>query len=135
MEAKPRGLGAVDQSGALIDVTLHDKIPIKFTLRTDETKKNELWRFQYVGGAFRGEGTWKLEAIDGNTKVSYRWCGSMSGLFLRVLTFFTNIPKSHSKIMKSGFAGLSEHIRKSVESQEDNRDSTDLACYQNRKEV
>ena len=115
VEAKPREGGAVDQPGALIDLTVHHRGTTKFTVKTIETKKNELWHLQYVEGAFRGEGTWKLEAIDGNTKVSYRWRCRPSGL-LRILAPFINIPKGHSEVMKVGFAGLNEYIKKSVES-------------------
>jgi len=119
-EAKPREGGAVDQPGALIDLTVHNtkitKMSIKFTAKTDTTKKNELWHVQYVEGVFRGEGTWKLEAINGNTKVSFRWRCRPSGLLLRMLAPFMNIPKGHSNVMKLGFAGLNEYIKKSVES-------------------
>ena len=115
VEAKPREAGAVDQPGALIDLAVHHRGTTRFTVKTIETKKNELWRLQYVAGAFRGEGTWKLEEVDGNTKVSYRWHCRPSGP-LRILAPFINIPKGHSQVMKSGFAGLNEHIKKSLES-------------------
>jgi len=61
---------AADQLGALTEITVSGRFPIKWTIKTVEVKKNELWRTEYVGGAFRGEGLWKLEAIGDKTKVS-----------------------------------------------------------------
>ena len=114
VEAKPREGGAVDQSGALIDLTVHHRGITKFIVKTIETKKNELWHLQYVGGDFRGEGIWKLEEVDGNTKVSYRWRCRPSRL-LRILAPFINISKGHSEVMKAGFASLNEYIKKNTQ--------------------
>jgi hypothetical protein len=113
LEGKPRGGGAVDQLGALIDTTLHGKFTIKFTAKTAETKKNELWHLQYVEGDFLGEGTWKLEASGENTKLSFRWRCRPARLLLRIMGPIVNIPKQHSKVMKAGFAGLDAYIKKS----------------------
>ena len=101
VEAKLRKRQAADQLDALLDITVHHRIPIRFTTKTSETKKNELWRSQYVEGFFRGEGAWKLEAVDGNTKLNYRWRVCPSELLLRILVIFVNIPKGHSAVMKA----------------------------------
>jgi hypothetical protein len=69
-----------------------------------------MWHTQYIG-AFRGEAIWKLEAIDGNTKISYHWRTSPSGLLLRILAPLINIPKQHSNIMKKFFTSLNEYIK------------------------
>ena len=36
----------VDQPGALLEITVHVRMPIRFTTKTIETKKNEFWRSQ-----------------------------------------------------------------------------------------
>lgn len=115
LEAKLRGGGAVDQPGTIIDITVHDRMSIKFTAKTDITKKNESLRFLYVEGAFRGEGTWQFEAVDGNTKLSFRWRCRPSGLLMNIVSAFVNIPKDHSKVMKAGFDSLNEYIKKRAE--------------------
>jgi len=102
---------AAEQLGALTEITLPSGFPIKFTVKTVEVKKNELWRTQYVEGAFRGEGVWKFEAVDGNTKISFHWCASPSTLLLRILALLVNIPKQHSALMKKLFASLNEYVK------------------------
>ena len=112
VEAKMREGSTVDQTDALLDITVHGKISIRFTTKTVETKKNELWRAEYVDGAFRGEGIWKLEAANGNTKLSYRWRYRPSGMLLRLFAPIINIPTKHSEVMKAGFAALNEYLKK-----------------------
>jgi len=56
LESKLREGRTADELGALVEVTVHGRMPIRFTTKTVETKKNELWRSQYVEGYFRGEG-------------------------------------------------------------------------------
>ena len=96
--------------GALTEITLPSKFAVKFISKTVEIKENELWRVQYVGGVFRGEGLWRFEPIDGNTKVSFHWRVRPSGLLSRFLAIFINIPKRHSAVMKKAFASLNEYI-------------------------
>ena len=98
------------QLGALTEITLPSRFPVKFTTKTVEIKENELWRTQYVGGVFRGEGVWRLEPIDGNTKVSFHWRARPSGLLSRFIATFMDIPKHHSAMMKKAFASLNEYI-------------------------
>jgi uncharacterized protein YndB with AHSA1/START domain len=113
LSAKLQKGDAAGQIGTLIDFTLHGKSPIKFTAKVVEVKKNELIRTQYIEGAFRGEGLWKLEAIEGNTKVSFRWRTNLAGgLLFRIMRLFINVPKHHSDVMKAGFEGLNEHLKK-----------------------
>jgi ribosome-associated toxin RatA of RatAB toxin-antitoxin module len=115
-EVKQRGEGAVDQPGALLDLTLHGRFDLKFTAKTVKTKKNESWEFEYVEGAFRGEGLWKLEAAGEDTKVSFRWHCRPGTLLVKIMSPFVNVPKSHSEFMKAGFASLNEYVRKNAES-------------------
>jgi len=112
LEAKLREGSAPDQLDALLEITVHGKMPTKFILKTIETKKNELWRLQYMEGPLRGEGEWKLETINENRKISYHLRTRPSGLLLRILATFINIPKSHSEVWKAGFAALNKHVQK-----------------------
>ena len=113
VESKLREGRAVDRPGALLDITVHGGgMSMKFTTKTVEVKKNELWRSDYVGGCFRGEGVWKLEAVDGNTKLSYHWRCRPSGFLMRILGPLVNVPKGHSEVVKVGFAALSEYLEK-----------------------
>ena len=101
---------ALDELGTVTDIILPGIVPTKLTIETIEVIKNEMWHTKYIGGAFIGEGIWKLEPTDGNTKISYRWRTSPSGLLLRILAPFINIPKHHSAIMKKFFTSLNEYI-------------------------
>ncbi len=115
-EVKQREEGAVDQPGTLLDLTLQGRFPLKFTAKTVETKKNESWKFEYIEGAFLGDGLWKLEAVDEGTKVSFRWHTRPGTLSVKIMSPFINVPKSHSEFMKAGFASLNEYVKKNVES-------------------
>jgi len=112
LEAKLREGNAPDELGALLEVSVHGKTPTKFIMKTIETKKNELWRLQYMEGPLRGEGEWKLEAINDDTKVSYHLHAHPSGLLVRIVANFINMPKSHSKTWKAGYAALNKHVQK-----------------------
>ena len=46
VETKLREGRTVDQLGALLEITVNGKMPIRFTTKTIETKKNEFWRSQ-----------------------------------------------------------------------------------------
>ena len=96
--------------GALLASTVHGKLPVKFTTKTVEAKNNEMIRVNYVEGAFRGEGLWKFESLEGKTKLSYRWRTSPSGLLLRIMAPFLPIEKSHSDVMKAGFNNLKKFL-------------------------
>lgn len=113
-EVKQREEGAVEQPGTLLDLSLQGKFTLKFTAKTIETKKNESWKFEYVEGAFLGEGMWKLEEADENTKVSFRWHCRPGTLLVKIMAPFVNVPKSHSEFMKSGFARLNEYVKKNA---------------------
>ena len=101
----------LSEPGALLDITVHGTMNIRFTTKTIETINGELWRSQYVGGAFRGEGIWKLETANVNTKLSYHWHVRPYGLLLQIISFIVNIPKRHSDVIKKGFAALNEYLK------------------------
>ena len=104
--------------GSLLDTTVnvHGKLPIKFTTKTVEVKKNEVIRVNYVEGTFNGEGFWKFDHFKDKTKLSYRWRTSPSALFMRIFAPFLPVAKSHSDSIKIGFKNLNEFLKEKSES-------------------
>ena len=96
--------------GALYDITVHGKHPVKFTSKTADFKKNEMMRGIYVEGALRGESLWKLESFEGKTKLSMRWQVKPSGLLFKIFAPFLPVEKNHSDVMQEGFKNLNKFI-------------------------
>jgi len=112
LSAKLREGDSYGKVGALLDniVGVHGKFPIKFTTKTVEVRNSEMIRVDYVKGAFRGEGLWKFERLEGKTKLSYRWRTSPSGLLLRIMAPFLPVKKSHSDVIKAGYNNLNRFL-------------------------
>jgi len=112
LSAKLREGDSYGKVGTLVDNTVgvHGKFPIRFTTKTVEVKNNEMIRVDYVKGAFRGEGLWKFESLEGKTKLSYRWRTSPSGLIFRIISPFLPVKKSHSDTMKTGYDNLNKFL-------------------------
>jgi len=110
LSLKPRKESICGTIGALTDVTVHGKRPIKFTSKTVEIKMNEMIKGIYVEGALRGENLWKFKDLGGKTKVSVRWRTKPSGLLLRILAPFLPIEKNHSDVMQAGFDNLNKFL-------------------------
>jgi len=110
--AKLRERDSYGKVGALVDniVTVHGKLPIKFTTKTVEVKNDEMVRVAYVEGALREEGLLKFESLEGKTRLSFRWQTSPSGLLLRILAPLLPFEKSHSDETKAGFNNLSNFL-------------------------
>ena len=66
----------------------------------------------YIEGAFRGESIYKLEDIEGKTKLSLRWRVKPSGLVFKIFAPFFPIEKSHSDVMQYGFKNLNKYLDK-----------------------
>jgi len=99
-------------AGALYKVTIHALCPITFMTKTVETKKNEMLIVDYVDGAFIGQGVWKFENVDGNTKISLRWRTNPGSLFIRMVAPFYPVAKNHSSVMQAGFRKLDQFLNK-----------------------
>lgn len=110
LSSKLREGDSCGKVGALLEMTVHGKRPVKLTTKAVEVKNNEMIRVSYVEGALSGEGLWKLEGIEGKTKLSYRWQTSPSGLLMRIMALFLPIEKKHSDVMKAGFNNLNKFI-------------------------
>ena len=101
-----------DNIGALYEVTIHALYPITFMTKTMETKKNEMLIVEYVDGAFIGQGVWKFENVEGNTKISLRWRTNPGSLFMRMVAPFYPVAKNHSSVMQAGFRKLDQFLNK-----------------------
>ncbi|MFA5386030.1 MAG: SRPBCC family protein, partial [Eubacteriales bacterium] len=88
------------KGGTLCDVTVPGIMTVKFTTKTVEVKENEMIRMHYIDGAFRGEGLWKLEALNGKTKISFRWRVCPVWWSLRIFGPVLPVEKNHSKVMQ-----------------------------------
>ena len=110
-EAKQRGDIPPNQVGGIFDITVHGRRgTVKFTAKTTEIKEN-MARVEYVEGAFRGEGIWTFEPVDGKTRLRFRWRVRPSGWLLRLLAPFIDIGQSHHEVMKAGFEGLNQYVK------------------------
>lgn len=107
-----------DEIGALMDMTVYSIPKIRFSVTTTEVEKNRMLRFQYVKGAFRGEGVWKFQNLEGITNIIFHWRANPSWLMLRLLGPLIDIPKSHSKVIQAGFKNLKKHLRVQTQSGE-----------------
>lgn len=96
--------------GARYDITVPDIMTVKFTTKMVEVKENEMIRLHLIDGAFRGEGLWKFEGLDGKTKVSYRWRVCPAWLSLRIFGPVLPIEKNHSKVIQGGFNNLNKFL-------------------------
>ncbi len=99
------------QVGGLVDIIVHGpRGPVRWTNRTSEVTENTV-RVEMIAGAFRGEGIWTFEPVDGKTRVRYRWRAQPSAWFLKLFAPFIDIEQSHHKVMKVGFEGLNQYIK------------------------
>jgi len=108
LSAKLRQGTSSDEIGAVTDITIGK---IKLVAKTVEVKKNELVRINYFEGPFRGEDLWKLENVDGKSKISFRWQANPSGILIRFFDLFLDIEKSYSEMMKIGFDNLNKFLK------------------------
>jgi hypothetical protein len=112
-EAKPRGNIPPDQVGGMIDITVRRRATVRFTAKTVEVTEN-LLRVEYVEGAYRGEGTWTFEPVDGKTRLRFRWRVQPTG-WLRWLLLLAppseKSGRSHHEVMQAGFEGLNQYVK------------------------
>jgi hypothetical protein len=112
-EAKPRGGIPPDQVGGMTDITIRRGVTIRFTAKTLEVNESVL-RVQFVEGAYRGEGLWTFERVDGKTRLRYRWRVRPAGWLRWLLLLAPPSEKaggSHHEVMKAGFEGLSRYLK------------------------
>lgn len=111
VSSKPRSSGqSLTKIGSLFDLTIYGKPPMKITAKSSEIKVNESIRLEYIDGALRGEGLWKLEDLGEKTKCIFRFQVRTSGFLTGILAPFLPIKKFHSNIMKAGFQNLNVFV-------------------------
>ncbi len=105
-----------DDAGAVADTIVRGRWAVPFTTMTMEVQPGELIRVHYVGGAFKGTGTWTFTDIDRRrTEVTYRWQTSPSGPLRRALARFLPVAKTHSTNMRTGFQQLTAFLDRKTE--------------------
>ncbi len=111
-QARPHGETPPDRVGGMFDVIVRKGITVRFTARVEEMTEKHL-RLEYVAGAYRGEGTWSLEPVDGKTRLRFRWrvrpMGWL-GWLLRLSPSSQRKGGAHREVMKAGFAGLNRYL-------------------------
>lgn len=105
-----RGDRCYDEVGAIADTIVGGRWPVSFTTTTIEARPGELIRVQYVGGAFRGVGTWTFTEIEGGTEVAYRWQTNPSGPLRRAAARMLPVAKTHSTNLRDGFRQLEARL-------------------------
>jgi len=111
-EAKPHGDIPPDRVGGMFDIIVRRGVVIRFTAKLVEITDNQL-RWEYVGGAYSGEGIWRFEPAEGKTRLRFRWRVRPMGWLrwlLRVAPSSERKGTSHREVMKAGFAGLNRYI-------------------------
>ncbi len=65
LEMEPHGDIPPNQVGGLVDIIVHGpRGPARWTYRTAQVSENTV-RVEMIAGAFRGEGIWTSEPVDG----------------------------------------------------------------------
>jgi hypothetical protein len=111
-EATPRGDIPPDRVGGMYDVVVHSGVTVRFTARVVEISEAHL-RVEYIGGAYRGTGTWDFEPEHGKTRLRFRWRVQPKGWLswlLRLSPSSAREARSHHAVMNAGFAGLNRYL-------------------------
>jgi hypothetical protein len=111
-QARPRGDIPPGRVGSMFDVTIRSGLTVRFTAKVVEINDAGM-RIEYVGGAYRGEGTWRFQPANGKTRLRFRWrvrpVGWLSWL-LRLSPSSARKARYHHEVMQAAFAGLNRHF-------------------------
>ncbi|WP_436494507.1 SRPBCC family protein [Actinokineospora sp. HUAS TT18] len=100
-----------DKVGAEVHVTVHTKgvdkggPKLKFTSRTTSVVPGRRLTFEYVDGAFLGTGDFRLDEVDGGTKLAMHFTAAPQGI-LKVLAKVKDLGEAHSQGTQGAFANL-----------------------------
>ncbi len=111
-EARPHGDIPPDRVGGMFDIIVRRGVTVKWTAKVVEVTDKQ-WRVEYVEGAYRGEGTWTFEPINGKTRLRFHWQVRPMGWLrwlLRLAPSSQRKGTSHHEVMKAGFAGLNRYL-------------------------
>src|SRR5690606_40005740 len=107
--------GAPDRVGSVMDIAVQlpgAKRVVRMVGRTEEAVPGRLIRIEYIEGDFVGEVVVTLEPEDGGTRVRFRFDTEPTRWTLRLLS--PVVRKGHSAVMRAGFTGLAEHLRRAT---------------------
>lgn len=111
-EFKPRGDMPMDHEGAIFDITIHDKMTLKFSVKITEIVEAKSIEEEYAG-EFVGTGKWTFEpTTDGKTKVQFRVNGETKRLSFVLLSPFVDMGKKHSVVIQKGFKACNSYLCK-----------------------
>ena len=113
--AAVRGDGAPDRVGSIMDITVQlpgAKRVVRMVGRTEEAVPGRLIRIEYIDGDYVGEVVLTLEPEGGGTRVRVRFDTQPTRWTLRLLSPI--VRKGHSAVMRAGFTGLAEHLRRAT---------------------
>jgi len=77
-----------------------------FRCRVEQAIPEQLLALRYLTGPYEGVGIWTLEAVAGGTRVLYTIDLTSEHRLLRFFARFTNLGRSHSRLMRPVLAGL-----------------------------
>ena len=111
LKTEPHGSILPTEEGGMFDVIVHGGGgPIRWTNKTIQVTEN-MMRAEMVDGAFKGEGTWTFEPIDGKTLVRYHWRAQPNSWALKLVAPFINLEQSHHQLMIAGLEGLKRYVK------------------------
>jgi hypothetical protein len=108
-EAKLRGETPINREGAVFDITIHGRGTPRFSGKITKILEGELIEVEFTGD-FEGTGTWKFEPTDGKTRAWYRWNVKPKRFSFVFFSYFMDMGKSHSDVMRKGFEGLKSYL-------------------------
>ncbi|WP_433087372.1 alpha/beta fold hydrolase [Dactylosporangium sp. CA-052675] len=109
--------GSPDRRGGTVEVTVHPKgvdkggPKLRFIARTRIVEPGRLLVADYVGGAFSGVSTYRLEPLDGGrTRLQMHFLADPQGP-AKILSKLADIAKEHTNATKAAFERLDEQLR------------------------
>lgn len=88
------------------DLELHPRGGPAFRCRVEQAIPDSLLSLRYHEGPYAGLGVWSLEPVTGGTRVRYSVDLTSEHRLLRFFAKFTNLGRSHSRLMRPVLAGL-----------------------------
>lgn len=111
VQAKIRGDEKVLQEESVFDIEVHRSITNTIAARITDIVVNKSIKLEYFEGDFIGPCEYTFEAINGKTRIRYRWNIRTNKFLLTLLSLVPKlIPKGHSAVMKFGFKGLNNYL-------------------------
>lgn len=109
VESVPVGDIPFGEVGAVCVVTVRNHGTARFSWKTTQIVENRFFRFEYLDGDLAGHGDLKLEPVDDQTRIEYRWRVTTRGK-ANILGPLLNIRKRHSEVIVAGFRALAEQV-------------------------